>query len=424
MNISNGLSLAALTVAVFLHSACSRNSSDATEWDGSIADSSGVELVRNGGTPLWGESNRWILSEVLKIGVQEGDPNYMFGRLTGGAVLSDGSIVVADGMAQQLRFFRPDGHWEKTVGRAGAGPGEFGSRGLDVLVGPDDTLLVLDWEHQRANRMAPQGTWLDSWGFGVEDGWMVRAWDDAATGRIVTHMARMPGMEAGESDTLDFVVVRDLTGEKGDTVGTVPASRTRRVTGERMRFYLYAGEPQASLCSDNSVVTGRGDRYEIKRYDPSGNLEQVVTLGRPNTPITQGDRTFLSERFKQIYLENGFTPERVEELLGAMHFTETYPAFVTLQCGPRGSIWVQPARPVSALSEEEREEFWVGPDAEAAAHFDVFDRQGRYLGVIPLPAGFWPKGRFRGDHLFGRWTDSLGVEYVKVLEVDGLPPSE
>ena len=132
---------------------------------------------------------------------------------------------------------------------------------------------------------------------------------------------------------------------------------------------------------------------------------------RPFCPLT---RLLLREqtRFREIYLEAGFTPVRVDELLAAMHFTETHPAFITLRCGPFGSIWIQPVKPVSALTEEERQEFWVGPDAEAAAHFDVFDRRGRYLGVVQLPEGSWPT-RFHGDRLYGRWRDSLAVEYAQ-----------
>jgi len=112
---------------------------------------------------------------------------------------------------------------------------------------------------------------------------------------------------------------------------------------------------------------------------------------------------------------------QLEELLSEMHFTETYPAFVTLTCGPRGAISIHPVKPVSVLTEEEREEFWVGPDAEASAHFDVFDRQGRYLGVVPLPQGSWPD-RFHGDYLYGRWRDSLDVEYAQGLKIEGTVP--
>jgi hypothetical protein len=412
------LSILTLILASITLTACSGEAGSA--WHGSVRDSAGIKIVNNLGPPLWTETDRWTFSEVLKIGVVEGEPEYMFGQVKGIGVLSDGRIVVNDGMAQHLRFFYPDGKFEKTVGGPGSGPGEFGPGGLTVLVGPGDTLLVVDQANQRANRIAPDGTWLDSWRLTLEDGWLVYGWDDAPTGRLVTHMTRVPGMQRSEADTFDLVVVRDLDGTTGDTLASVPGSRLRQYSAGRMVFYLYAGEPVVSLCPDNSLVAGRGDRYEIRRYDSGGELEQVIRLDRQSAPITESDQTFLRQRFKEIYLESGVTSEQVQDLLSAMHFTETYPAYVTLRCGPRGSIWVQPVKPVSLLSAEEKAEFWVGPDAEAAAYFDVFDHDGKYLGVVTQPPGFW-LGRFHGDYAYGRWTDSLDVEHLMVLEVDGLP---
>jgi hypothetical protein len=46
-----------------------------------------------------------------------------------------------------------------------------------------------------------------------------------------------------------------------------------------------------------------------------------------------------------------------------------------------------------------------------------FDREGHYLGQVPLPGGFWPR-RLHAGRLYGRWRDSLDFEYVKVLEID------
>lgn len=410
------LPIALLSAAVLAASACGESPSAAVPWDGTARDSAGVRVVLNHGTPLWTDSVRWTLEESFRIGVSDGDPRYMFGSISGTGLLSDGRTVVADGMAQNLRFFDSDGRWERTVGGPGSGPGEFGQGSLQILVGPGDTLLVLDARHQRANRITSDGTWIDSWPTTPTEGWYARGWDSSPAGRIVAHMWWLPGTEEYEADTMDVVILRGLDGTFGDTVGVVAGSRMRRVAAGRMQFYLFSGEPAVSICPDNTLVAGRGDRYEIRRYDPSGRLQQIIRLARPNVPITFADKRFLRARFQEIYLENGYTTEQVEELLAAMQFTDTHPAFVTLRCGPDGSVWTQPVKPVSALTEEERREYWVGPYAEADSRFDVFDRQGRYLGVVELPAGSWPD-RFHGGLLLGRWRDSLDVEYLQALAV-------
>jgi hypothetical protein len=404
--------------------ACSGGRDSVSDWDGSVQDSAGVEIVLNHGTPLWDEDDRWGLSEALRFGVADGEPNYMFGQISGLGILSDGSIVVADGMAQNVRLFDAGGRWQKTLGQPGSGPGEFGNFGLTVLVGPGDTLLVEDPRNWRANRFAPDGSWLSSWpSFRPESGWLVTAWDYSSSGRIVSHMSRIAEMRSEESDTLDFVVRRDLRGATMDTLASVRARSVTRVSDGRMEFSLFAGEATSSLCADDDLLAGVRDRYEIRRFEVGG-LTQIVRLDREAAPVTESDRTIVRQWYRRSWLEEaGFTPARVEELLSAFRFNETYPFFRTLRCGPHGSIWLQPWTPVGSLTEEQLGEVWGGADGDTSADFDVFDRRGRYLGVVPLPEGFLPN-RFQGDYLYGRWRDSLDVEYVMVMKVEGLGPDQ
>jgi len=43
----------------------------------------------------------------------------------GAALIPDGRIAVADNGAATIRIFRPDGSFERELGRRGEGPGEF-----------------------------------------------------------------------------------------------------------------------------------------------------------------------------------------------------------------------------------------------------------------------------------------------------------
>jgi hypothetical protein len=49
--------------------------------------------------------------------------------------------------------------------------------------------------------------------------------------------------------------------------------------------------------------------------------------------------------------------------------------------------------------------------------FDVFDREGRYLGEVRGPDGFrtWPTPVFNGDSVWAAVEDDLGVIRVKKL---------
>jgi hypothetical protein len=53
----------------------------------------------------------------------------------------------------------------------------------------------------------------------------------------------------------------------------------------------------------------------------------------------------------------------------------------------------------------------------------VFDREGRYLGVVEIPLRM-DYMLLLDDLVLGVYQDELDVQYLVVLEIDGLPPAE
>jgi hypothetical protein len=405
-------------VAFLAVGGCSDSRSTA-RWDGSVRDSASVLIVENHGKPLWREEDRWTLNEVLRIGAVSGEPEYQFGNITGLGVLSDGCLVVADAMAQHLKFFSPEGVHIRTVGEPGSGPGQYGDW-LHVMVSPGDTLVVYDWTNMRVAWLAPDGTWLGSTRFDYGNGWEVLEWEDDPSGRIVTMMGalRYPGSPA--TDTLDVILARNIRGEVLDTLGRVPASLNYVVSGDATAAYYHPGASDVSLSWDGGMVTGRSDQYRLLRYDSTGRLDRIVTLDRERLPFTSEDRDVVMTRFENIWREYEVPPARIAQLKSRIHFSDTYPAWQRFACGPEGSLWVQQNLPYSELDPDERKDLFIGYDPVAAHRWDVFDREGRYLGVVEEPEGFiW--FRTVDDIMYGTWTDELKVQYVMALRIEGLP---
>ena len=50
---------------------------------------------------------------------------------------------------------------------------------------------------------------------------------------------------------------------------------------------------------------------------------------------------------------------------------------------------------------------------------DVFDAEGRFMGVLALPDRFQPL-RVSGDRIYGVWRDELDVQHVMVLSLPAL----
>ena len=93
------------------------------EWKGKVEYENGVKVIKNPREPLYGEIT-FELEEDLTIGNEE-DENYMFFRGVRVAVDSEQSIYIMDGGNYRIQKFDKNGHYLKTIGKKGQGPGEF-----------------------------------------------------------------------------------------------------------------------------------------------------------------------------------------------------------------------------------------------------------------------------------------------------------
>jgi hypothetical protein len=407
---------------------CGGETGSATVWDGTVRDSAGIEIVENYGTPAWGEGEGWTFTEVLRIGVVEGAPEYEFGRITGIVVLSDRRIVVADAMAHQLRYFSPEGVYEQTVGRPGQGPGEFGRGRLLPFVGPGDTLVVLDYGNQQAHLIAPDGTWVESYSVLPHDGYdlgILR--DEPATGRLATLDVPVRQSDGTLTDTLDILIERDLRGVALDTLARMPTFRPTLTPGRRAPFYIEAVD--ICLC-DGAAVIGHNYQHRSVWYGPGETIERIISLPQSPLPLTEADRSVMLGRYDQLFAQNNVPAARAAEVKSRLEFTDDYPAYTQFRCGPAGTFLVQRVRPLTQLNEEERSRIRTNlARPPGGREWDVFDSDGRYLGMQEIPGTNWVASavnpRFVRDPATGEWfmysiwSDEQDVQYVVGWRVEG-----
>ncbi len=86
----------------------------------------------------------------LSIGVAEGPDEYVFGRIVGVVTDSLGRLYAADLQANEVRVFDAAGEFLFTIGRRGAGPGEFDGP-CCLAFGPRGRLWVRDTGNARYN---------------------------------------------------------------------------------------------------------------------------------------------------------------------------------------------------------------------------------------------------------------------------------
>lgn len=410
-------------VILILATACATETESASHWDGALRDSAGIEIVDNFGQALWRPGEEWRLVEDLTIGMREGPPEYQFGRISSFAELSDGRIAVTDRMASKLRFYSPTGEHLLSIGKQGQGPKEFGQGLLGVLRGAGDTLLVTDYRNQQVHRIAPDGSWQASFSTRPDGEWFNSGWDTAPSGMIVSRFSPVQRPDQPPADTLDFVAVRNLDGTLGDTMGVVPTAQSFRFSDGEPERRFYAGRPDIDLRWDGQgLITGRSDTYELVWLDAGGEPERIVRLHREPDPFTPEEQATLMDRFNEMIDGAGAPPERKEQIRRSIKFEDNYPYYRRFMNGPRGTLWLRRVLPIRDMTPEQVEALTFSASVRPAAGYDVFDRQGRYLGIVEVPYEM-PFGLLDGERMFGIVRDELEVEYLRIYRIEGMDPN-
>jgi hypothetical protein len=394
--------------------ACSKAGGGA-RWSGTVTDSAGVQVVHNPAEGTWRPEDQWSVVEALRIGAAEGEPEYQFGMLGSMTVTRDGRIVAADVQAQHLKVFSPTGTYERTIGKPGSGPGELALGIAAVSIGTGDTLLVADWGNQRVNAYLLDGTFVSSARIDIQQGLPLR-WEGTKDGRMAVQLRQVqfPNMPAPK-DSSDAIVVRRTDGSITDTLLKVPSGKTFDLGGQRPQVKLFSVEPAWAMYGDDGVIYGVSHTYRFGMYAAGGSLRRLIEKPFTPTDITQADQDQMMTALEKMWKQFGLTQEQVAGAKQVIAFADRYPAYFQLLEGTDGSVWVQRIQSPSDLPPELQESYNPGLDMGSAA-WDVFDAEGRYLGVVTMPVRFQPV-RFVGDRIYGIQRDELDVQYIVVLNV-------
>lgn len=395
-----------------------------SSWEGTISESAGVTVVTNTGRGVWGHAEGWSVVEDLVIGQADGRIEYLFGRIAGICVASDGRIVVLDQQASQLRVFDADGVFQYAFGAPGGGPGELGEAVGPCILVAGDTVVVPDPMNMRANRYTLDGTSVGSIPRDMREGISLR-WDRSGRSEIAVQL-RPLNLSAEERDSTDVVVVLGSDGLPVDTLLTFRSGRTVEMTGIDVALVWFSPDPSWVTTPSGGLAFGVNDRYRIEMIGSDGELERIFAKSHQPRQVTDADQRFFRNAVGD-FLVHRVPRFRFDQIVNGMRFAEYYPAFFRILSGPQRSIWVQHVYTPSDMSEGERENFGFGAQhpqlfvanprlALGAPDWDVFDEKGRFLGLVTLPDRFDPM-TVVGNDLYGVWRDELDVEYVMKLSV-------
>lgn len=402
---------AAAPAALLLLSACAGGDTF-SGWGGTITDSAGVRMVQNPVEGVWAPGEAWTVEEVLSVGAIDAAADYQFGQITGADVDTDGNVYVADIQTSDIRVFDAQGAYLRTIGKPGAGPGEFGRALMGVFV-VGDTVLAIDLGNVRVARFLRDGTFLDSERLDPTKGQPVR-WDVAGNGRLVMQNRYFNPADSTSKPRGDAVVTWAGPDDPVDTLAVLPVGQSAQMVNGRPEIRMFAPEPIWDAAPDGRMVTGMTNEWRFQVWNADGTLARVFSRPSETKAVTERDQTVVKNAIKQRLLSLGANPAAVEQVLQQYQFADTYPTFALIALGPRGSVWVQNVHSGSELAGEDGETF--DPQDLGSTEWGVFDAEGRYMGSVTFPGKYQPI-RTVGDLFYGIARDEMDVQSLKVFRV-------
>ncbi|MGH7541537.1 MAG: 6-bladed beta-propeller, partial [Gemmatimonadota bacterium] len=375
-------------------------------------DSAGIEIVTST-SPAWDPGEEWRLAPAprVRIGRVDGPPELQLYRVVDAARLTDGRIVVANAGTAELRVYAADGTYLSALGAEGEGPGEFRNlRSIDL--GPGDTIYASDTENRRVSVFAPGGPtgWELARSFTL-DAHAERRFP-LYRGRFADGSLLVSARRVLADPPADGAVLRgtttylayDTDGAPALVLGDFPNTpRYVRTTtrGGGVIEISFTDVPfeigtRWAMGGDELFVAADAS-YEVRAIGPDGRVARI--LRRVVEPAS------VSPDLVEHLVEEADDPERREWLREAYAATtpERVPAIDSLRADRDGHLWARRYRM---------------PGAVTADRWDVFARDGRWLGEVRTPRALEVLA-VGHDFVLGRERDELDVERVVVYEIVG-----
>lgn len=368
-------------------------------------DSAGVEIVEN--TPRSSQAvAAWCTAPEpdFTIGRAVGSPGQELFDVTSARMLPSGVVLLANAGTGELRFFRDDGSYVRSVGGRGRGPGEY-SRPIIVPNFADDSIVVHDANQSRVSVLGPDGTFARSFRVRAPARAGMAIWGDLlARNADGTFLLRQSGTLSPTTPGVyrpDVAyVILDAEGSPIDTVTVRLGNSTHYSTWEgHPIFATFPFLPGAYAVADGQHLFYADSKdYALEVYDLRGRLQRIV---RTDHTTERLDRSAYDTWVRsQLDALPSSVPDEARaatrQYYDRLFESWELPAHGTLAVDRDGRIWVA--------------HFRVMP--QARQFWDVFAGNGSLMALARLPSGMIPLD-IGTDYVLGLLKDADDVEYVE-----------
>lgn len=273
------------------------------------------------------------------------DGSAAFVSVEGGALLSDGAFVVADGGQSKVYAFGGDGEPTWSAGRDGEGPGEFREI-KDLWVTPGDTVMVFDRALQRVTILNRRGEFLSSHRVRSPRslyGKVGRFSDGSWYARDI-HRARRGAPGSILVDTIQFRLL-DTGFSEGSRLLSVPASKAVSLSlyGQTVYratpFTPYPVYDEVGRC----LFVSNAESFDLHAVNSQGQIALDVSNRWARVAVDEDTEELWREQVLDVVPEQ----ERAlaSTILDEMPMPDSLPAYHSLTADDQGYLWLALYRP-------------------------------------------------------------------------------
>jgi len=376
MNIIKWLVTAAFSFGLILGIACQKQK---TSWKGTIETKDGATIVKNTKYPIYDDPVLELAEDLVIKGSEEIEEQ-MFQNINTLDVDEEGHLYILDEQAGNIKVFDASGSFQKTIGRKGQGPGEFGMP-ISLFLSQQNQIIVNDMGQRKVQYFDKEGNYLKE--FSIADKFLF-------FGPMVTSNG-------------DLIVTYTIPQEK-------PATVLQKFNPKFESILTFTSIPMdippvinifvaRSLTSLRWAVTYNDEiiwadiknpEYELRFHDTDGKLKRIITRDYDPISITTDDKDRLME---QTFGDNPTDQWDVR-------FPDNYPPFLGFSFDDLGHLFIK-------RYDQEAD--------EVGNLYDIFDSGGKYIAqmLFKMNPMIWKKG-----HMYTIEEDEEGFKVVKRYKVN------
>jgi hypothetical protein len=361
----------------------------------------GVVSVRNYTPQEWRDSTTWHYVETGRVAPRDSGSRALVNPGFSAVVDGAGRIYVVDQSPTVIKVFDSTGVFVRTIGRVGAGPGEYRSP-LLALRGPH--LIVHDPGPRRITVFDTSGTLVTSFpGTCCVWGMNAVAVDDSDRVWVRAILPQSPDR------TVAYGRFR-LTGEPLDTVSLgqwhVPAVWVVEQEGGRATYGIPGGPRELSaVAPDGTILHAWSGAYTVAWQRTGADTLRLFTRDWTPVPVPQAERVSTFTGFAEM-MTRSLGAEVVNRNFHLYDMPTERPPIADLDTDPAGRAWVRTATADTA-----------------ASFYDVFSPSGIWQGTIRAPWNYQASVVWRGmDQVLVRTQDENGLGSFVVYRLERRVP--